>query len=71
VAHESHTTSLRSAAEEGNLDLTGTEILSIVVHGIPCWLLASAAEVVQLQKLSLESTISLDNAAVTDVQQRN
>lgn len=69
MAHQSNTTALGRAAEEGHLDLAVAQLLAVVHHAVPGLLPAGRLVVFQTQHRSTEGRIRFDDAAEADLEQ--
>lgn len=71
MAHESDTSTLGGAAEEGDLGLLLSESVGVNLHGVPCGKATGGFVVSNGGEVDSETSISLDNAPPADLQQRN
>lgn len=71
MTHESDTSALGSATEEGNLGLLLAESVGVELHGVPCGQAAGGFVIRDGGEVDSEASISLDNASPADLQQGN
>lgn len=71
MAHESDTATLRSGAEEGNLDVVGAKSLGIRQHGLPGSMATGVLVVLDRGEMGAEGSVCLDNASPSDLQDRD
>jgi hypothetical protein len=71
MTHKRNAASLWSAAEEGDLDVVGTELLREIRHRVPRWLGTGILVVLNRVDVGAEPGVRLDNAPPSDLQQRN
>lgn len=71
MSHQSDTTALRGAAEEGNLGLVLAQSLRELQSGIPGALAAGIAVVLDRVEVGAEAGIGLDDTTPSNLQERN
>ena len=71
MTHESDATALGRAAEKGNLDLVGAQLLGKVGDGGPRARATGVLVILEGREVGAEASVSLNNAAPADLQKRD